>query len=73
MNTIFIIISILLFLSLLTGSLYFYKHENRFVRARSVTIGAILMTIYSIFSLWALLNSSIPAKPVLFICGISPL
>ncbi len=72
MKLIFIVLSVLLFISLLTGNLYFYKHPNRFVRERSVTIGAFLMTFYSLFCIILMFFATVLAKPILVFCGFSP-
>ncbi|MGN0004854.1 MAG: hypothetical protein ACI37Z_02590 [Candidatus Gastranaerophilaceae bacterium] len=72
MTTAFIILSSLLFLSLLTGNIYFYNHKNRFIREKSVAIGAVLMIAYSIFCITGMFFASIPAKPILVFCGFSP-
>lgn len=72
MTEIFIALSSLLFISLFTGTIYFYKHKNRFIRERSVAIGAIIMIIYSIFCIIGMFFASISAKPVLVFCGLSP-
>lgn len=74
MKILFVAISIMLFCSLLSGITYFYKHSNRFVREKSVTIGAILMTLYSILCvfIFCFTNIKIDIKTVLLACGISP-
>lgn len=74
MKLLFVAISIMLFCSLLSGTIYLYKHPNRFVREKSVTIGAILMTLYSIFCIciFCFTNTEIHIKSILLACGISP-
>lgn len=72
MTIVFIVLSTLLFISLLTGNIYFYKHKNRFIRERSVAIGTVLMAIYSAFCIIGMFFASIPAKPILVFCGFSP-
>lgn len=72
MIKLFIILSILLFLSLLSGNIYFYNHKNRFIREKSVAIGAILMILYILFCMTEVFFAPFTAKPVLIFCGISP-
>ncbi len=49
MNIFFITLSTITFLFLLSGSLYYFKHNNRFIREKAVTISAVFMTIYSVY------------------------
>lgn len=74
MKTLYIAVSIMLFGSLLSGTLYFYKHPNRFARERYVTIGAILMTLYSLFCIliFCFANIAMYIKSILLVCGLSP-
>lgn len=72
MKTAFLLISLLLFLSLATGTVKLYKLPNRFVRERFVAIGAILMSLYIIFCFGALFFAKQDAKLVLLFCAISP-
>ena len=49
----FIIASIALFIALLSGKLFFYTHENRFVREKSVTISTFVLIFYILSALIA--------------------
>ncbi len=72
MTNTFIILSILAFISFLSGKLYFFNHENRFIRERMTTVGVIILSIYSVFAIVAMFFATIPAKPILVFCGFSP-
>lgn len=72
MTTIFVVLSILAFLSFFLGRLFFYNHENRFIREKSITITVIILSFYSVFSIVCMFFASIPAKPILVFCGFSP-
>ena len=58
MTTAFIVLSVLAFLSFFLGRLFFYNHENRFIREK--------------FSIVSMFFAAVPAKPILVFCGFSP-
>lgn len=72
MKMIFILTGILFFIFLLTGQMYFYKHKNRFIREKSVTITVFSMIIYCLLCLYFVFTASIYVKPVYLLCAFSP-
>ena len=72
MTTAFIVLSVLAFLSFFLGRLFFYNHENRFIREKSITISVMIMSLYSVFSIVSMFFAAVPAKPILVFCGFSP-
>jgi hypothetical protein len=72
MTMIFEILSILVFLSLSIGKMFFFNHENIFVKEKSLAITIMLFVLYTVFCIVSLFFVSIPAKIILVLCGISP-
>lgn len=72
MTLTFIVLSVLTALSFVLGKLFFYNHENKFIREKSITISVIIMSIYCVFSIVGMFFASIPAKPIMVFCGFSP-
>lgn len=72
MKSAFLLISLLLFLSLSTGTMKLYKLQNRFIRERFVAIGAILMSVYIVYCIFALFFAKQDSRFVLLFCAISP-
>ncbi|MBQ2644968.1 hypothetical protein IJG14_05285 [bacterium] len=68
----FVLLSILLFISLLSGKLYFYNHKNRFIKERSVMIGAYLLFLYIVSAIISIFYVDEYEKMVMFICAIAP-
>ena len=68
----FIIISIILFVLLLTGKLYFYNHKNRFIKEKSVAISTIALVFYILSALINVFTADVFAKPIMFLCAVSP-
>lgn len=72
MTHIFVTLSVLAILSLVFGKLYFFNHENRFIREKMTTVGVIIFSLYSVFSVACMFFAVPPAKPILVFCGFSP-
>lgn len=72
MKIFFVVISILISASLLSGKIYFYRHENRFVRERSVALGAILLTLYILTALVMTFYVEGFYKLIMLFCAFSP-
>lgn len=72
MKIFFVVISLLISASLLSGKFYFYKHENRFVRERSVAFGTILLTLYIFSALIMSFYVESFYKPIMLFCAFSP-
>lgn len=72
MKLMFLIFSLLLIFSLFSGNLYFFKHPNRFVREKSVTISAIIMVLYILVCLISVVFVKGYHKVIPLLCAISP-
>ncbi|MCR5260385.1 MAG: hypothetical protein K6C94_00940 [Candidatus Gastranaerophilales bacterium] len=69
---IFMITSFLFFCELLTGVLYFYRHQNRFIKEKSVMLGAWALVFYIFSAFLTIFYVKYSLKPIIFLCSVSP-